>query len=433
MNKTKHKDLAAETLEELTTFLREGTINEGEIAAKLNFTNLDIEDFNRLKRIHFVLSADIVKFVEKLPQWIRRINRESTREREIGREIEGRINWERTTKLRFSDSYGDRSLFAYKTPQLEYDIPENLVLKKLLWIIYRTITEDIEHIDYSWRTAGERGWEDSQIEEIKSIFERNVHVKRIQQGDKIEVTGRDLDAARQSREELYQEAYELYSRYDRLQRNDISDEIEETLLETLIIPEETYTLFELFAIFKLINSLSEEMQLQPIEPESDKIASLDTDTIEVSVYHDETGDFKFYESMENLDNVESGYLQRYKEVLDTHETKAREFLGTDVDDALFRGVPDIIIEKRSKPAEELDLVLLGEVKYTRSEQTFLQGLKELIEYLKYGQVNGTYLEDVTDLRGLIVTDGVETNNNAGDDDIIHYTTADLRDLDLNWL
>jgi hypothetical protein len=48
-------------------------------------------------------------------------------------------------------------------------------------------------------------------------------------------------------------------------------------------------------------------------------------------------------------------------------------------------------------------------------------------------VNGTYLDDVTDLRGSIVTDGVEINNNAVDDDLIHYTTANLYDLDLNWL
>lgn len=435
MTKTRREELAEETLEELTTFLRSGTINEGKIADTLNFTELDIRDFERLKRIHFVLSEDVVEYVRLLPQRLRSISRESTRERASGREIEGKIDWGRTTKLRYTDSYGDRSLFAYKTPQLEYDIPENLVLKKLLSVIYTTITEDIEDIDYSWRETAE--WDDSLIEEMKSIFERNVHVGRIRDANDIEITGRELKSARESRKELYQEAHELYYRYDKLSRNQIDDEVEEILLNTLVIPEETYTLFELFAVFRMVRCLGDGLELQPIEKGSNEIALMQDETREIRVYHDETGGLEFYEGSGQIDDVEEEYLQRYKDVLAEHEKGIDDFLDRGVDDSLFRGIPDIVVEKGPRESEELDFVLLGEVKYTQSEQTFSKGLKELLEYMKYGRKGEEYLENKTDLVGVIITDGVNTEQDVtevevspkNDSDeteyVIHLTKDDL--------
>jgi hypothetical protein len=446
MTKTQREELAQWTLEELTTFLRDGTINEDEIADTLNFTRLNIDDFDRLKRIHFVLSSDVVDYVRQLPQRLRSISRESTRERVTGREIEGKIDWGHTTKLRYTDSYGDETLFAYKTPQLEYDIPENLVLKKLLSVIYTTVTDDIEHIDYSWRQTAE--WDGDLIEQMKSIFQRNVHVGRIRDAAEIDISSRDLESARQSRMELYQEAYRLYYMYDKLCRNQIDDDVEELLLNTLVIPEETYTLFELFSVFRLVRFLDGGMELQPIEKESDndEIALMQDESSEIRVYHDKSGNFEFYEKSDQIDedDVEEEYLKKFKHVLDEHERGVGDFLGKEGEESLFRGRPDIVVEKRSIDSNELEFAILGEVKYTREEQTFSKGLKELLEYMKYGKdtkrkdIEDAYLEEETNLMGVIITDGVETEKditevdpsveNKGDNEteyIVHLTTDDL--------
>lgn len=106
--------------------------------------------------------------------------------------------------------------FVSSDSYTDYDIPENLVLKKLLWVIYETVTEDLVEIDYPWRT--ER-WTADRAKEFKRIYTRNVHLTRIRNGEQIELTPRDLTAARTARYELYNDAYDRYNQYQRLMEN----------------------------------------------------------------------------------------------------------------------------------------------------------------------------------------------------------------------
>jgi len=133
-SRTPPDELVAETASEFVTFLRKGNINERQISERIDFGGLEIDDFRRLKRVHFVLSDPVIKFVEQLPQRIRQIKKETQRSQKVTRgEVEGRIDWGATTKFRNSQSYGDNTLFVCNTPYAEYDTPENSCSEEIAW------------------------------------------------------------------------------------------------------------------------------------------------------------------------------------------------------------------------------------------------------------------------------------------------------------
>ncbi len=421
MAKTPASDLVEATQEELAAFLATGGINERQLSEKLDFSGIDIDDFRRIKQVHFVLSEPVVEFVQELPRRIRKVKKESHRSSEIARgEIRGKIDWGGTTKLRHSQSYGDTSLFVCETPHFEYDIPENLVLKKLLSIIYRTVERDLKEVEYEWRTDR---WDDRLVTDIDRIFERNVHVNRIRDTDEIKLRERDLDAARKSRNELYYESYELLLKYRKLMANEFeSEEIGELLQQTLVEPKEVTTLFELFCVFKLVRAFSEEyegLQIQPIRKTSDAIARLASEDRAVNVYHNASGDLEWYESIDDVERPLSDYLQRYERVLDQYADAADEMIGKDIQRSLFSGRPDVVVEVYEKtPAGEESLlrVILGEVKYTDKESTFSEGLKQLLEYLQYAKKDGNYLQDtLSELEGFLMVDSVVFDQPQRDD------------------
>jgi hypothetical protein len=428
MSKLAVDKLVGEVQNELVTFLQSGTIAEEDVVSTLDFTDLEIDDFARLKRIHFCLSDPVVDFVEKLPERVRSIKTANQRERVQTRgEIRGSIDWNQTTKLRHTDSYGDRTVFACESPYVEYDIPENLVLKRLLWVINRTVERELSSFDYGWRHDQ---WSDDQIREFSRLYSRNVHVNRIRDGTDIEPTARDLTAARTSREPLYTEAYDLYDTYRQLQSGQYDDlSVQTVLRETLVVPERLPRLFELFCVFKLIRVLSElypRLPLQVIEPGSAQIARLENETHRIEVYHDQQGSLTFHESVENI-KTEDPYFRRYQDVLETHVDLLDAFLNRGANKSLYSGRPDLVVEVYVKGSDTTipQSVLLGEIKYTESEQTFSRALRELLEYTRFARVGDIYLHETPniDVGGLLITDGVETNK--VEEKVRHLSAAEI--------
>ncbi|WP_121821047.1 hypothetical protein [Halostella salina] len=428
MSKLAVDRLVGEVQDELVTFLQSGTIAEEDVVSTLDFTDLEIDDFARLKRIHFCLSDPVVDFVEKLPERVRSIKTANQRERVHTRgEIRGSIDWNQTTKLRHTDSYGDRTVFACESPYVEYDIPENLVLKRLLWVVHRTVERELASFDYAWRREQ---WSDDQMREFRRLYSRNVHLNRIRDGTDIDPSARDLTAARTSRELLYTEAYDIYDTYRQLQSGQYDDpDVQSLLRETLVVPERLPRLFELFCVFKLIRLLSRlypQLTLQVIEPGSAEVARLESETLRMEVYHDQQGNLQFHEPLDDIE-AETPYFRRYQDVLETHVELMDVFLDRGAGQALYSGRPDIVVEVYEKETDTTlpRRVLLGEIKYTESEQTFARGLRELLEYTRFARIGDTYLHEAADVDvgGLLITDGVEAEDVEGG--IRHLTASDI--------
>jgi hypothetical protein len=420
-------ELVNATTEELSTYLRSGTLNTHALTNSLDYEGLDIDDWDRIKRIHFCLASTVHDFVTSPPDRVRRIKTEHQREDiHTQGEVRGSINWSATLRTRSETGYADRSRYVCNTPYTEYDIPENRVLKRLLWEIHRTVTNDLEAVEYDWRREY---WTDDQLARFDRLYNQNVHLNRISDGQTISVSMQDMTTARRSRLELYADAYDLYDTYQRLEADTFDPDVTDLLAETLIVPSATPTLFELFCCFRLIRILNHHtpgFSLQPIDGQSDALAHLESDNQRIEIHHDSTGNLSFHEPLDTTDRPTPQQFARYADALTDYSTTLETLTGDTNDPVLYSGRPDIIIEVyNTTPDEDLVAVLLGEVKYSNAAQTLKQGLEELLKYRRFATHDDGYLIDNSDVTvsTLLLTNGVTTSGTS--DTVIHLNGSDL--------
>ncbi|ADE01686.1 hypothetical protein [Haloferax volcanii] len=422
------EELVNATSEELGTYLRSGALNTNALTRSLDYEGLDIEDWERIKRIHFCLADDVHDFISALSDRVRRIKTEHQRENiHTQGEVRGSINWSATLRTRSESGYADRSRFVCNTPYTEYDIAENRVLKRLLWQIHRTVTDELQSVEYDWR---QEFWTDDQLASFDRLYKQNVHLSRIKEGPAISVSGQDMTTARQSRLPLYTEAYDLYDMFQRLQADTLDADITELLADTLVVPTDTPTLFELFCCFRLIRTLTRftpGFVLKPIDGESNALAHLESDDTRIEIHHDSTGSLSFHEPLDTTHRPVHAQYARYHDALIDYSDTLEALTGDPSDPVLYNGRPDIIIEIYDTTSDErLDSVLLGEIKHSDATQTFKQGLEELLTYRRFASKDN-YLIDKPDitLTSLLITNGVTTSGTS--DEVIHLNGTDLID------
>ena len=438
MTKTTRETLAESVQAELIAYLKSGRpIGQEQLAQALDETGLQIQDLDRLLKIRFALSEPVQDYLSELHDRLRRVKADSTVELEGTRgEIRGAIDWGQTIRQRYSEHPGDISRFVTRSPTTEYQLPQNVLMKVLLSIIAETAKSELLEIDYSWRRDR---WDDGDIRSFVRQFDRNVHLNRINADSDTRVTAEALDQARQSRQPLYYEAYDLYRLYERLLAQDFDDEdAGRVLLECLAVPD-TATLFELAVVFELLNAFSEqaEVTLRSIERGSDAIAIMVDSEWEYRIYHDNTGRLRFHETVPESDSIQ--YIRQSRRALDRH----RDIMDHDTRRALYSGRPDIVIERY--PMGQADHrpthVILGEVKHTENQSTLSDGIYELMRYFEFakpdpnhgGWDSSAYLlgrEDIS-VSGIIVSDGVEFAPEISEVKLQHLVYSQLGELSID--
>ena len=94
--------------------------------------------------------------------------------------------------------------------------------------------------------------------QLQQTLAQNVYLSRIPAPTEISLSPRDLDRACRSRQPLYTEAQRLYQLYDDLLNNRVdTPAVQESLTETLVVPQETHQLFELYCVFGILRRLRE--------------------------------------------------------------------------------------------------------------------------------------------------------------------------------
>ncbi len=379
MNRT---DLIEELTEDILTYVMHGAFPEDRIAEEIKYDDLDsrFEDYERLMDLHFILQDDVIEFVEELPHRLRGIK---TQTRNVSRKrrgtVDGRINWSATIQQRYARNPKDSSLFVCDNRSEHYDIPENIVLKRLLSIIHSTLKDCQDYLEEDHDWVNER-WDEDLIEDMMRIMERNVHVTRIKDPDQYEPTDRMLDAADGSRQEIYQEAADLIGRRKDLFAGE-KDQIKRVLNETAITPDDDETLFELYVLFRFIATI-ESMEddggftLKTIKHHKQEIASLTTGSREIRLYHDSSGeeDMSFLYDRSDDETRPAKVHQETKQVI-------KQYFGKEPDEQTGR--PDVIVlEVIDEEANEYEY-LITEVKNSTNKDTIRQGIKETLEYLAF--------------------------------------------------
>ncbi len=435
--KVNEETILNEISADIPHYLRNGRIDE--VMKSAAEADLNIKDLDRLLRIHFVLTEKVKEFSEKLEGRIRRIKTTvSSHKSEYRGQVRGRISWKDTFSRRMATNPLDKTLFMCVEREREYNIPENLVLKRILQIIHDIVYSDLKPaIDgrYNWVDI----WSDEKgvKEVLNSIYFKNIYLKRVSLED-LHITENMIQRAKKSRQPLYRDAAYLLERYRKITGYNIDEsEARELLKNTFIKPEKTEELFELYWIIKIMNSFGKEIWKKPIiEKDNDSvIAEGMFGDFRYVIYHNSTGSFHFHEKLpddnDDLAKINKAYpfLAREAKVVE----KLNGMVGVD-ENSLWGGRPDIVIEKYHKNSDDLVSVFIAEVKYTNNKRYAIEGLKELLEYLAFIKKNEEYLEKFNSLfeglekvKGGLFTDQIDKFSISEDEKIFHIMFGDSED------
>jgi len=383
----RRSELLDHLTEDVLTYVMHGGFPERRLASELKYDGLDerFDDYETLVRLHFVLRPDVVEFVERLPGRLRSIKTQTENVSTVSRgRIDGRINWSDTYRERYSTNPQDASLFVCENRSEDYDIAENLVLKRLLSVIYRTLEDCVEYFerDYEWVTDR---WKENGhlVDEMTEVFERNVHVRRIRDPEEYEPTERMLQRASDSRSDVYREAASLLRTYRRTVSGE-QEAVRELLEETAITPDDDETLFELFVLFKYVSTIeelrNESFTLRTIESGSQEVARMDGSDTEITLYHDSSASDAGVRFDPLDDDPDPDSLSR----METVEHEARSVVAhyfKQEDATVYTKRPDVIVLEIGR--DEGYEYLVTEVKNSTRRQTIKRGIEETLEYLAY--------------------------------------------------
>lgn len=411
--KTPTDKLLEEISVDLNQFLKHGNLKS--FSKKID-PNLNIDNIEKLLRIHFVLTTTnkesneigVIDFIEKLPEQLRRIKTTTKMETEIfDGEVKGRINWKDTIKERCKQYPQNKTQFACNAQKKNYEIAENQVLKSLLQTIHNIIHNDL-NIAFEKKYKWLKQWvEEKELKmALNQLFFRNVYLKRIDISN-TKITERMINRARKSRIQLYREAAFLLSHYRRLMNYEFEPaEAKELLKNTFIEPGKSEVLFELYWIIKIVRQFNNPT-FQLIEPNTNVVAKWNAEGNNYKIYHDSNGSFQFKENLEELseklkdnDNYIGRELKVFKKLQEMTKSNPKN---------IWDGRPDILLEKYDQN-NNLVSIFIGEVKYTNNRDYAIKGLKELLEYIALIKNNeGAYIENYENLFGrLKTTKGLKT-------------------------
>ncbi|ELY94957.1 hypothetical protein C482_17828 [Natrialba chahannaoensis JCM 10990] len=387
-------ELLDELSEDILTYVMQGAFPERELAQTISPSQLDerFEDYELLLDLHFILKSDVIEFVQKLPRRLRSIRTETSTVSQTHRgTVNGHVNWGRTIKKRHTQNPRDGSLFVCDNRSENYDIPENLVLKKLLAIIHRTLREadPLLKDNYTWV---QETWGDNEqlIDDLQRVVERNVHVRRIREPKAYEPTERMLTTASQSRQEIYREAASLLRSRTNIFQGD-TEEIRSLLDETAITPDDEHALFELYVLFQFVATLeqlrNEQAQFKTIASDRQEVARIDGSK-EFVLYHDNSARDRnlSFISEPDADREELGRSDTVQRVA---QDVAGDYLGKEFEN--HTGRPDVIVlEIISEETNEHEY-LITEVKNSTNTDTIRRGIKETLEYLAFLRVDDEFV------------------------------------------
>ena len=350
-------------------------------------------EYSRLVDLHLALDPSIIQFVDGLSKNLRQIKTETRREQHQGRDaIEGHINWQSTYQARHNKAPGDRSLFVTERRTEAFDIPENLVLKKLLSVVHETTT-DLNKANAKWvsRCWGEVA--DTSLDEFNRLYSSNVYLGRIPTPGPTAPPERMIQRTKSARRMFYRDTAELLEwRRALLAGNQTALR---TLFESGVIQPNEDTLFELFAVLSVLRGLDarfgERVPVRPLEGGGEALAQIGEPP--VYLYHNSAAidqglrfpslpvwadDNHEYQN----ERTSNEWLARSQAVSVWSEKIQTQIWGEEAD---HTGRPDCILFQPAAPEDErfVESILVVEVKNSTSKETISSGISETLRYLAY--------------------------------------------------
>lgn len=403
-----------ELLEEISGYLH-GYLKAG----KVNFlpfyskTNVNIRNIKQLLTIRFLLQNETMEFVRSLPTLLKKFNTSTVLQKDTYYgEVRGQIDWGETTKERMARNYRDKTIFSTSESVRSYTTPENLVLKELMSILYKTLYRDA-YIEGFNKASWFNEW--IGLREIVShVYKKNIYLQRV---DESQVSNRLIQKTIGHRKKLYRDAASLLRNYRKLTNGSYDEEDVKTILkETFIAPDNIDVLFELYWIVKLINQQTNQSELYLLDGSQNKVAAWEKDNCRYTIYHDSTGSgkAKFHLKSTEIANSNNLFLKQKYNAFQMQNAIQQKIFGKIPSENLWRGRPDFLIEVINNKSGELIKLVIGEVKNTSRTDYAITGLKELLDYIHFVKNNKDeyLLETSVQVEGVLCLGDVSIDENV---------------------
>jgi len=382
----------------LHTYLKAGVVNIDSFSQRIH---AEIDEFERLFIVRFLLHDDTKKFVRHLPSLLRNFKTMTTTKKQKNiAEVRGAIDWPETVRERMNENYQDTLTFVTNKNLRSYNTHENIVLKRLLKVLYHYLYNS----DYI-KTFYQRDWfqEWKQLREnVYDALRKNIYLQRVSNIEHL--SRRTIQNTMKHRNPLYREAAKSLYTYERfLQGQYTEEELQQLLRETFILPKEEDVLFELYWIAQFIKQNSSQSRLHLMDGQNHKVASWEQGPYLYSIYHDSSGPkhISFQTRIDELKDANIPYVRRIHDSFEMANVYGAKWFQRDKTQIFRRDRPDFLVVKKDAKTDKLVEIIIGEVKNTTNIDYAMTGLRELIDYMHLAKYKGEYIDEPTSVKGIL--------------------------------
>jgi hypothetical protein len=352
----------SEVREHLPAFLSEVAYERADPVADVSaLLNLRSEDLRKVINTHLAFTEPIIRFVQSLPEGLRRPISSSLRPPVISQAVRGPVDWAATHRARYQQG-GNPALFVVRPAERIFNTPEN---QALLWCL-ETLRARIESIrpvesDSSGvMRPGESWW--PHVTELSRELEEGLRPRWLSAVVPARPTPLVLSRLRSSRLAFYAEtlpdAIETMRRYT---ERPGPAEITELLCQRYFEPRLNWQLFELVVALRLTRTFEQRLGTK----RSPTSLLVGRSQQPFARYELDGGDeIRFwYQTWPDLPTRSLLREARERHQLDWGSSR-----------------PDLVLERRSG-GKLVDSILL-EIKASRNSKTLGAGLLQMLGYLK---------------------------------------------------
>ncbi|MFA0832629.1 MAG: hypothetical protein ACC609_01315 [Methanobacterium formicicum] len=269
---------------------------------------LSDSDLNFLKTVHFLLSPEVEALVNELPKLIRNLSHSTQKEViECRGIVRGRIDWNLTLKERYSQGFNDPNLFICQPATKMYDLPENQLLKFVLWKI-RSLTETIE-----LSIPDELIEQDQWSRWVDIIIEKYLKVKKVSKNIYFQqislprlIKPKALQKAYRHRNQSYDQVAECYELYEKLFISNDQVVLRKLIESQIFEPLNNDKLFEIYVLIKILNLLEKypgDLEIGLLRPGNNYTAKYASDNLELCIFYQKMP-LRFFDCSKNKEIFE---------------------------------------------------------------------------------------------------------------------------------
>jgi hypothetical protein len=410
---SKSEDIFSKISNDLIYYFKNGIININSFIQKITYQ--ENNEFKKLMRIHFLSQNKVIKFIKTFPMLIKDLKFSTISDlSQSSEKIKGQIQWNKTIRLRINAGNVEEPLFIIKGRRRLIETQENLVLINLILVLENIIIKDLSIFKAKKNPIFNLYGSDLYFKQFLFIIAKNIHLRRIKERE-FKADSRMIFNVKKSRKIIYRDAANILFEFENLFNSKYSDKLLINLFKnTFVHPESENVLFELYWVIETIKLFSSDKQFKILHVGNTEVATWESDEFRYKIYHNNQGGSNYnFKIPLNVLEGENQYLKIVRKSQEMENDYRKILFNKKKNKYLWKGRPDLILEKYHINSGKLSELIIGEVKNSENEKTCLKGLSELLDYINFIDFK---TESIPEIKGILFTDKFMENH--GDEKIL---------------